>query len=161
MLTAIHFHFAGFVLPLLAGWSTAAIPGRRGERTCIGVLLGVPTVAIGITSTHLGGPPLVEAVAACGLSLSGISTAELQAVAAWKSCGSRLGRGPLLASSVTRTATMVLSIFYGLRSFQYCQWLDIPWMRAWHGTGKALGACLLGVTGWWLIRQPNPRPAGE
>lgn len=54
-------------------------------------------------------------------------------------------RGLWLVSGLALTGTMVLSMLYGLRTLHHWPWLDIPWMRAWHGTGNALGACLAGV----------------
>ncbi|MCA9055722.1 MAG: YndJ family transporter, partial [Planctomycetaceae bacterium] len=82
LLTSIHFHFAGFILPLLAGWSGQQRPGIISDVTCLGVVAGVPAVAAGITLSKLGYPLVLETIAACGLSLAGIATAGLQVTAA-------------------------------------------------------------------------------
>ena len=154
LLTAIHFHFAGFILPLLAGWSARHRPGRFADAICLGVLVGVPAVAAGITLSKLGYPLVLETVAACGLSLAGIATAGLQVAVAL--CPGRCwpARGLLVLSSVALVGTMLLAALYGLRPYHNLAWLDIPWMRAWHGTGNALGACLCGVVGHLLVGSP-------
>ena len=151
MLTAIHFHYAGFILPHLAGWSGERRPSWLADATCLGVILGVPAVACGITATQLGFPPIIEAITACGLSLAGAATAVLQLTLAAQTSGSRVGRVLLVMSSLALIATMALAALYGLRPFHQWAWLDIPWMRAWHGTGNTLGACLCGVLGHKLL----------
>jgi hypothetical protein len=60
MLTAAHFHHAGFTLPLMAGLNAKARPGCWTRFSCVAILLGVPLVAIGITCTHFGVLPFVE-----------------------------------------------------------------------------------------------------
>src|SRR5262249_19239859 len=44
--TAIHFHYAGFALPLLAGRLARARPGLGARTVTAGVVLGVPLVAL-------------------------------------------------------------------------------------------------------------------
>ncbi|ETX07362.1 MAG: hypothetical protein ETSY2_11625, partial [Candidatus Entotheonella gemina] len=53
-LTAIHFHYAGFVLPILTGLAARAVGGGMASLATIGVIAGVPLVAVGITATQLG-----------------------------------------------------------------------------------------------------------
>ncbi len=44
---------------------------------------------------------------------------------------------------------MLLAEIYALRVFALpLPWLDIPWMRALHGTANALGFGLCGVLAW-------------
>ncbi|MEO6244024.1 MAG: YndJ family transporter, partial [Opitutaceae bacterium] len=72
-LTAVHFHYAGLLLPLLAGrvqrelffWRTAS-------QAAVGVVLGVPAVALGITFTQLGWGSSLETAFGCGLALAGM-----------------------------------------------------------------------------------------
>jgi hypothetical protein len=47
---------------------------------------------------------------------------------------------------------MALAALYGSRAFLPVSWLDIPWMRALHGTANAFGFALAGLLGWWLRR---------
>jgi len=43
---------------------------------------------------------------------------------------------------------MILAGLYGLRFNLSLAWLDIPWMRASHGSANALGFRLAGVMAW-------------
>ncbi len=53
-LTAIHFHFAGLVLPILTGLAAEKLPGPLARAACLGVLTGVPLTAMGITASQFG-----------------------------------------------------------------------------------------------------------
>jgi hypothetical protein len=48
---------------------------------------------------------------------------------------------------------MVLSILYGSRWLVPLPWLDIPWMRALHGTANALGFTVPALVGWYVQQQ--------
>jgi hypothetical protein len=46
---------------------------------------------------------------------------------------------------------MSLALLYSARSYAMpLPWLDLPWMRALHGTANALGFALCGAVGWRL-----------
>src|SRR5688572_31618797 len=57
LLTAVHFHYAGFVAPILAGLAGRSLwPSQRGARrafrlVAVGVIAGPPLLAAGITPT--------------------------------------------------------------------------------------------------------------
>ena len=57
-----------------------------------------------------------------------------------------------LVSAVCLAGSMVLAALYGSRFHYTISWLDIPWMRAVHGSANALGFGLAGLVGWWLRR---------
>src|SRR5258705_449888 len=42
LLTANHFHYAGFIVPIVAGLAGRRLPGRLGDLTALGVIAGVP-----------------------------------------------------------------------------------------------------------------------
>src|SRR5436305_294253 len=73
VLTANHFHYAGFVVPIVAGLCGRLLPGRFSAVTAVGVLAGVPLVATGITVTKLEGPKPIECVAALTMAASGVA----------------------------------------------------------------------------------------
>lgn len=153
LLTAIHFHYAGFILPLLAGEGGRATGGRPATLTAWGVIVGVPAVAAGISATQLGLSPGLEIAAATGLAAAGIATAVVQWASARSAATPAPARWCLSVSSLALVGTMLLAALYGWRSVHHWDWLDIPWMRAWHGTGNALCACGLGVLGRVLCQR--------
>jgi hypothetical protein len=176
-LTAVHFHFAGLLLPIFAGLATWYFPfSRMASLAAIGVVLGVPAVAVGITTTQLGVGPAIEAAAGCGLAVAGALVAilhvrialDLPALLRAEQSGAfgvvrkETASGAAMASSrlpITRALFAVtgVSLFFGValaaiyasRAFVTpLPWLDVPWMRALHGTVNALGFGVCGLFAW-------------
>lgn len=172
-LTAVHFHFAGLLLPLIAGLTVRAFPlSRWASRGAVGTLLGVPGVALGITTTQLGWGPAVEAAAGCGLALAGMAVAVLHVRLATdpepESRGKTKGnagsagltRGLFFVAGVSLFFGMTFAAAYAVRNFvPPMPWLTLPWMRAVHGTVNAVGFGLCGV--WaWSLSSARARDAG-
>ncbi len=148
LLTAIHFHHAGFVLPLLTARAGRALGGALPRVAAAGVVGGVPLLAAGITARQVGLSPAVEVAAASLLSLAGLLTAFLHLRLA-----ARPGRPPAVRAlfaiaGLALALALVLAALYGARAYGGPPGLDIPWMRALHGTANALGFGLGGLLGW-------------
>lgn len=60
-------------------------------------------------------------------------------------------------AGVALAASMVLAGLYGTRALFPVAGLDIPWMRALHGSANAIGFALAGVLGWVLAERSGPR----
>ncbi len=152
LLTDIHFHYAGFALAILAGLAMRRLPGKSSTFVASGVVASVPLVAVGITATQLGFSPLVELVAAWCMSLSGLGVAWLYLRLAFEPETSPISRQLWSIGALFLAAGMCLSILYGSRWLLPLPWLDIPGMRAWHGTANALGFALPVFAGWlWQV----------
>ena len=154
-LTAVHFHFAGLLLPMLAGKALGRFPESRfASRAAVGAVLGVPAVAVGITTTQLGWGPAFEAAAGCGLALAGAAVAILHVRLATETrTGDAMTRGLFLVAGGSLFFGMTLAALYALRGFTVpLPWLSVPWMRAVHGTVNALGFGLCGVMAWGRVR---------
>jgi hypothetical protein len=149
-LTAVHFHFAGFILPVVAGLVIRALPSWRTARLCgFGVLLGVPAVAVGITSTQFHGPRVAEALAAWLLAAAAGGVGGLQAVVACQRRWPLAVRVVWLISGFSLLGGMTLAALYAARVFGVASpWLEIPAMRVLHGTLNALGFGAAAVAGW-------------
>lgn len=151
LLTAVHFHFAGLILPVLAGLAMMRRPKCRMGRLSVWlVLLGVPLVAIGITTTQMGGPGWVEFAAAWVLAIGGLGVAAQHLALAYTEkeiCP--MTRILWTVAGLSLAAGMVLAGLYASRAyFAPMPWLDIPWMRALHGTLNALGFSLAALLAW-------------
>lgn len=153
-LTAVHFHFAGLLLPLCAGLVVRTYPNARlASRAAVGAVLGVPAVAVGITTTQLGWGPAFEGAAGCGLALSGMAVAVLHVRLATERIGSVGVRGLFLVAGVSLFFGMLLAGCYAARAFVLpLPWLDLPWMRALHGTANALGFGLCALLAWSRVK---------
>jgi hypothetical protein len=156
LLTAIHFHYAGFLLPIATGLAMRHCPGRVAGLAGLGVVVSVPLVAVGITASQLRAGPVIECAAAWLMAAGGVLTAWLHLQLALASDWPRLVRVLWLTAGLSLLGSMALAATYGSRFYAPVAWLDIPWMRVLHGTANALGFGLAGVLGWYLARPSTP-----
>jgi hypothetical protein len=165
LLTAIHFHYAGIVLPILAATALHQLRRRAlGALIAAGVIAGVPAVAIGITLTQLQVLPAVEAVAALLMAASGAAVGVVHVGLGLQRHGSMGVRCGWVLAGASLAVGMTLAALYGVRGFfAPWPWLDIPWMRALHGTVNAIGFGLFGTLAWWCFarraKMSGPREA--
>jgi len=148
LLFAVHFHFAGFAAPLIAGLAGRAMPGRRSLRAAMaGVLAGPPIVAVGFSFS-----PAVELAGAAVLTAS-LSILGLNML-------SRVSLRPagllILVSALSAVSGMILAGLYAWGEFSGTGMLDIPTMARWHGITLAFGFALPGLLGWSALRREAP-----
>lgn len=151
-LTAVHFHYAGFALPIVA-----SLTARHLGRSCLiplAVIVGVPLTAAGITT---GG--WLEWIAATTMAIAGLATAGLLF-----RCGSH-SRGvarPLIVAAGASLATgMTLAIGWAWAVQFDWKFLGLETMAATHGSLNALGFGLLGLVGLNLLPRPETGEATE
>ncbi|MGD2114461.1 MAG: YndJ family transporter [Acidobacteriota bacterium] len=150
LLTAVHFHYAGFALPIMTGLAARRLPGAAARLAAAGILGGVPLVAVGITTSQLGLSPVIESLAALFLAGAAVLSAWLHVLLTAEPDAPAAARVLWGVAAVSLVFGMVLAAFYGARFYLEVPWLDIPWMRALHGTANALGFGLAGLAGWAL-----------
>lgn len=148
LLTAAHFHYAGFILPLLTGLILPKFQNKLAKILGIGVILGVPLVALGITTSHFLLPEIIETACVTILAGSAFGIGLLHIVFAFKN--KEKWSWLLAISGLALMAGMVLAMGYGWRFYIPISFLSIPWMYAVHGTLNALGFALPGVLGWFV-----------
>lgn len=160
LLTAAHFHHAGFTLPLIAGLQARARPGRLTRGACLAILAGVPLVAAGITCTHFGVLPRLEPLAVAVLVLGALGVAAVQLI-----CGLRRTAGfwpslGFLLSGASLLVAMLLALGFGLRSLLPDLALPLPRMWQLHGSLNAFGFGLCGLLAWRArhLHQPLEKP---
>jgi hypothetical protein len=157
LLTAVHFHYAGFALPVLAGLAARALGGPVAGAACLGVIAGVPLVAIGITDAQLSPgilpPRLLELVASAITAASSILVGLLQIRLAWRSGSPILARALMATSGLALLGPMALAALYALGSFEGVARIEIATMLRYHGAVNALGFAVPGLLSWHL--QPS------
>lgn len=144
LLAALHFHFSGFVVQLLAASGARAADGPvRAVHRAVGVaaVLGIVLLAAG----KLGAAPGVRfaGVAVMVMSLLGLAGATAR-------LGLALGGAPrvlLLTSAASLAGGMVLAGAYGIGELRGEAWIGLPTMAATHGVLQAFGFALGGVAG--------------
>ncbi len=148
LLTAAHFHHAGFTLPLIAGLLGRHRPVRWTSWSCMAVLVGVPLVAAGITLTHFGrlawvepGGVAVLVLGALGVALSQMKLGFQKKLLGWT-------RTAFVFSGLSLFIAMLLALGFGVRYFIPSLALTMPQMWVVHGSLNAFGFGLLGILAW-------------
>lgn len=157
--TAVHFHYAGFTLPILAGVTgrvVEATGGAVGRRVYAGaaatIIVGPGLIAAGITLS-----PLVEIVAVTALAGGVIAFALVTLVVVVPGRKSRIQQVALVISSLAVAVSMLFAFGYGLSQFLGRAGLRIDTMVAVHGHLNAIGFALVGALGW-CVSVPTPHP---
>jgi hypothetical protein len=145
-LTVAHFHVAGFVLTIAIAslWRLKANAFHRFLG--FSALIGMPSVALGITLTQLNFPPFVEWFSGLLFAFMALGTA----IAYWQIGSKNKGTSAILwqiaASSLVFGA--VLAGLYALRFVMPLSFIHIPNMKLLHGTVNTFGfgwCCFLGL----------------
>jgi hypothetical protein len=116
----------------------------------------MPFVAIGITLTHLGHDPRIEAAAATIFAAAGLASAAMHFRLALRS-GAPASRAMLLGiAALSLAAGMVFAFLYGARTMlPQIEGLTVPAMWAMHGSLNALGFALSALLAWRLPASPE------
>ncbi len=146
LLTAVHFHFAGFATAMIAS-ATLAFAPRRGEEGWLKVVVlmvaGLPmVVAAGFVIS-----PLLKMVAALWFSAS-VAALAIAVHASGRNAGNTTARVLLQVAGGAVFAGMALSATYAIADYVGSEALTIPQMARTHGLLNAIGFCLAGLLGW-------------
>jgi hypothetical protein len=153
LLTAVHFHYAGFAIAMIAA-AMLQFASQRQEyrwlRWLVAVVVGMPfVVAVGFVISpqlKLGAATLFSASVA-GLAVVLRSSA--------KRLQSRTARVLFYVASASVFAGMVLSTAYAVADFRESDVLPIPQMARTHGILNAIGFGLPGLLGWLVEFAPD------
>ena len=146
LLTAVHFHYAGFTATLLAAMvraRTARTAPRTSAAMIAAVVVAPPIVAAGFT---LAGALQVVGAVVLTAGLFALSWLTLRHVVA--AVDDRLGKALLAVSAVALLGPMVLAVQWAVGWNYGTPALSIPAMARTHGVLNAVGFALCGVCGW-------------
>jgi hypothetical protein len=156
LLTAVHFHFAAYAAPILAGLAGRRLTQFAGvsrvfKFTPILIVAGTPLVAAGISFS-----PALAFAGTLLISTGLVLLAVL--VAGWilPSMKSIPGRVLLLISTVSCLPAMVLACIYAYSIVFKQLLIDIPQMAMTHGILNAFGFSLCGLVAWCFVNRENP-----
>lgn len=136
-LTAVHFHFAGFVLPLIALLNDRAESSSISRAALWGTVLAIPLTAAGIVAGAA-----IELAGASLVALSAATVAVIQLRIAWRS------HQLLVLASLALLVSMPLAVVYAYGEFTMTPYLTVPMMLRTHGALNAFGFALPAVYGW-------------
>lgn len=138
LLTAVHFHWAAFVLPVVVG-GFGRLTGAPGPFVAAAIVIAIPMTAIGIAMSE----PM-EVVAA--LTLAG--AASIFALSMFR-------RVAFVLPALALLVAMSLAAMFALRAGPAV--LQIDGMVTWHGSSNALGFGLLSLVALNFYASPVPR----
>ncbi len=150
-LTAVHFHYAGFALPLIVG-VVASILGRS-PIVPIWVVVAVPLTAVGIT---VGGT--AEWVSATVMAAGGLAASLLVFRVAIGTPHTK-ARIPLLVAASSLMAGMLLALGWAWSIRFGWDYLGLDGMARYHGSLNGLGFGLIGLVGLHLLGTEECPPA--
>lgn len=156
LLTAVHFHFAGFATALIAG-STLRFAEVRfaGRDRVLRWLRGVVVLVLGMPFLVAAGFVISKGLKMVAAIVFSASVAGLAGFV-WTCAGSvedGSARGFLQVAAGAVFAGMALSGTYAVADFVKSELLPIPRMASTHGILNAVGFCLLGLLGWIVQAQ--------
>ncbi|HZY04957.1 MAG TPA: YndJ family transporter [Anaeromyxobacteraceae bacterium] len=157
-LAALHFHFSGFTLQLLAAATGRRLPDRRPwlarlhRGLAAAAIAGIPLIAAG---NLLPSRPL-KLLGVAAMVLSALALAVTSAAVALEA-RQRAARALLLASAASLLAGMVLAGLYGAAELAGHVLLGVPAMAATHGLINALGFTLCGLLGHGRLQAEAAR----
>lgn len=156
-LTAVHFHYAGFVAPVLAAcafaWTGRARPAAAVALT--GTVVAPPLVAAGFAAL-----PVLQVVGAAVLTVALLCLAGVTLRRVVPTVDRRAAVA-LSISSLAVAGAMVLALQWALGFVYGTPALSIPAMVWTHGLANAVGFALLGALGWrWALHTSPPATRG-
>ncbi|MFN8441257.1 MAG: YndJ family protein [Caldilineaceae bacterium] len=154
VLTAVHFHYSGFVLPVFTGmvgrWVTECqVRNSLYPWIALGVIVATPLIAAGITLS-----PMVEIVGVAVMFCNAAGLLFVVIQTALPLLQIRLVRELLRISAFSLLLAVGLAILYGTGEFLGQPWLTIPQMVSYHGWLNSVGFALCGLLGWRLLFPP-------
>jgi YndJ-like protein len=152
LLTAVHFHFAGFATATIAAatlqFAEQSGRARQWLRVVVGFVVGMPfVVAVGfvISPALKMGAAILFSASVAGLAI------------AVRACGAKaqdgLARLLLQVAAGAVFAGMVLAGSYAVADYLGSDGLTIPQMARTHGVLNAVGFCLPGLLGWLVEKS--------
>lgn len=155
LLTAVHFHFAGFATAMIAA-ATLQFAERRGEarwlRRLVGFVIAMPyLVAAGFVIS-----PALKMVAGVFFSI-GVAGLAVFVRGCGRKADDATARVLLQVAAGCVFAGMVLAGLYAVADFFGSDVLTIPQMARTHGVLNAVGFCMSGLLGW-IVENSAPTP---
>jgi len=156
-LTAAHYHYATFLLPVVAAALGRQLRGRRRRRfrwVAAVLVTGVPLIAAGITAS-----PALEAVAAVGFAAGVVGVAALFVRAAVDVAGrDRPAAALLVVAALSAGVTMALAVAFAVGEWVGPSLVSIPTMVRTHGLLNAFGFALPAVLAWRRLAPASRAP---
>jgi hypothetical protein len=151
LLTAIHFHYAGFASPILVGFAGRELRAAKSRlwRIYAGaaslVIVGPALVALGIAGVRT-----IEAPGAAILAAGTATVAFIALAVVLRRLGAMPARVLLAVSCAAAIVAMTLAVLYAAGNPLGISAIALEDMVRWHGSFNALGYVFCGLLAWNL-----------
>ena len=152
LLTVVHFHFAGFAAPIIAGMAGRMLAAKQSQPSklflliVVALIAAMPIVAAGITVSPLLGL-IGTLILTTGLFLLAVLTLARVVPAAMSTAASIL----LIIAALSSCVAMVLACLYAYSIASHTLIIRIPTMAMTHGLLNAFGFVTCSLIAWSLI----------
>ncbi|MCA1576317.1 MAG: YndJ family protein [Acidobacteria bacterium] len=159
LLTVVHFHFAGFAAPIIAGMAGrllaggASKPRRSFLAMVVSIVAAMPLIAAGITFS-----PWLGLIGTLLLSAGLVTLALLTVRKVLPAITSLSARLLLLLAALSSCTAMVLACLYAYSIVAKILILRIPTMAVTHGLLNAFGFTACSLLAWSMITRVVARP---
>lgn len=148
LLTAIHFHYAGLMVAILAGLAASSMRTPLSLRTALSCAVGGPGL-LGLA--FLVGPKLkLAAVCLMVIGECGIAFATLR-VGLRKTSG--IGGRMLLVGSLCLMVGTMLAATWAVGEYPLHAFVNLEQMACYHGVLNSVGFGLCSLVGWSLLQR--------
>jgi hypothetical protein len=152
LLTVVHFHFAGYAAPIIAGLNgrllaTRDYPQKMFSASVFALIAAMPLVAAGITFS-----PWLGFIGTLLISLGLVMLAVLTVVWVIPSITGFGKRLLLLIGAASSCSAMVLACLYAYSLAAHTLIIDIPTMAMTHGLLNSFGFVTCSLLAWTTIR---------
>lgn len=150
LLTAVHFHYSSFIIPIVAGLlGRLYVRNRSIFNTMLIIIIVSPlTVAVGITYSRV-----IEWLAVCLYFISLYMYGYFVLTTAFRN---RLAKGFVVVSALILLVTISFSLIYAYGRLQHSFTISIETMVWIHGVTNAFGVVLGALIGWSLEKTEVP-----
>ena len=152
LLTVIHFHFAGFAAPVIAGMVGRALttkqsqPSRVFPLIVVALIAAMPLVAAGITFS-----PWLGLIGTLLLTTGLLLLAVITLTRVWPGVASTSARFLLAIAALASGTAMVLACLYAYSIVAQTLILRIPTMAMTHGLLNAFGFVTCSLIAWSIV----------
>lgn len=151
LLTAVHFHYAAFVSPVMAALAMRGRGGRVDWAMTVSIVAGSPLLAVGFVLAM----PAMRMTGAV-LLLAGLMGVVVKMLVAVVSLRSNLARGLAMVSATSLVMGLALALVYAVADCLGQVWIPIGAMAWTHGMLNAVGFSLCGLAGWIMEHEAEP-----
>jgi hypothetical protein len=150
LLTAVHFHFAGFAAPLLALAAGSGIkPGNSVAERIFGIVTAGVLAGPGLLAAGFVIGPRLKLAAALLVACSEVAL-SIYFLAGIRTLRPRLAQVLVTASAISVLFAMILAATWAIGEFPLQPFVHLDEMARFHGTANGIGFILCGLMGWTL-----------